>query len=62
MFWATWAHELIHSTGLKSRLKRDLGGAFGKARYAREGLVAEFGAVLLGDRLEIGTGIASRAT
>jgi antirestriction protein ArdC len=42
-FCATWAHEQIHSTGHESRLKRDLGGAFGKPRYAREELVAEQG-------------------
>jgi antirestriction protein ArdC len=44
-FCATWAHEQIHSTGHESRLKRDLGCAFGKARYAREELVAELGAI-----------------
>jgi antirestriction protein ArdC len=60
-FYATWAHEQIHSTGHESRLKRDLGGAFGKARYAREELVAELGAVLLGERLEIGSEIESHA-
>jgi len=60
-FCSTWAHEQIHSTGHESRLKRDLGGVFGKARYAREELVAELGAVLLGDRLEIGSEIESHA-
>ncbi len=60
-FCATWAHEQIHSTGHESRLKRDLGGVFGKARYAREELVAELGAVLLGNRLEIGSEIESHA-
>ncbi|MCT0199589.1 DUF1738 domain-containing protein [Synechococcus sp. CS-1325] len=60
-FCATWAHEQIHSTGHESRLKRDLGGVFGKPRYAREELVAELGAVLLGDRLEIGSEIESHA-
>jgi antirestriction protein ArdC len=39
----------------------DLGGVFGKARYAREELVAELGAELLGDRLEIGSEIESHA-
>lgn len=34
-YCATWAQEQIHSTGHESRLKRDLGGAFGKPRYAR---------------------------
>ena len=60
-FCATWAHEQIHSTGHESRLKRDLGGAFGKARCAREELVTELGAVLLGDRLEISSEIESHA-
>jgi len=61
-FYATWAHEQVHSTGHSSRLKRDLGGAFGKPRYAKEELVAELGAVLLGDRLEIGSELQSHAT
>ena len=60
-FYATWAHEAIHSTGHQSRLKRDLGGKFGQPRYALEELIAELGAVLLGDRLEIGTEIESHA-
>ncbi len=60
-FYATWAHEQVHSTGHSSRLRRDLGGAFGKLRYAREELVAELGAVLLGDRLEIGSELQSHA-
>jgi len=60
-FYATWAHEQVHSTGHASRLKRDLGGSFGKPRYAREELVAELGAVLLGDRLEIGSELQSHA-
>lgn len=45
---ATWAHEAIHSSGHSSRL-------------AREELVAELGAVLLGDRLEIGSAMANHA-
>ena len=57
---ATWAHEAIHSTGHANRLNRDLSGsATGDGAslraYAREELVAELGAVLLGDRLEIGS-------
>jgi len=60
-FYATWAHEQVHSTGHASRLNRDLGGAFGKPRYAREELVAELGAVLLGDRLEIGSELQNHA-
>lgn len=58
---ATWAHEAIHSTGHPSRLARDLGGAFGSAAYAREELVAELGAVLIGERLAIGSDTANHA-
>jgi antirestriction protein ArdC len=58
---ATWAHEAIHSTGHPSRLARDLTGAFGSAAYAREELVAELGAVLLGERLAIGSDTANHA-
>ncbi|MCX5946974.1 MAG: zincin-like metallopeptidase domain-containing protein [Cyanobacteria bacterium] len=60
-FYATWAHEGIHSTGHPSRLARDLGGGCGSESYAREELVAELGAVLLGDRLEIGSDSANHA-
>jgi antirestriction protein ArdC len=64
--YATWAHELIHSTGHSSRLARDLSGGMGEGgdggrAYAREELVAELGAVLLGDRLEIGSAMANHA-
>lgn len=55
--YATWAHEAIHSTGHPSRLKRDLSGAMGSRAYARE----ELGAVLLGDRLEIGSDVSHHA-
>ncbi|WP_255101170.1 zincin-like metallopeptidase domain-containing protein [Synechococcus sp. L2F] len=58
-FCANWAHEQIHSTRHESPLKRDLGGVFVKPRYAREELVAELGALLLGDRMEIGSEIES---
>ncbi|QEY32078.1 DUF1738 domain-containing protein [Synechococcus sp. RSCCF101] len=65
-FYATWAHEAVHSSGHPSRLNRDLQGAaadravLGPA-YAREELVAEPGAVLLGDRLQIGSAMANHA-
>ncbi|TVS02181.1 MAG: DUF1738 domain-containing protein [Cyanobium sp. PLM2.Bin73] len=64
--YATWAHEAIHSTGHPSRLARDLSGGMGSGgdggrAYAREELVAELGAVLLGDRLEIGSAMANHA-
>jgi antirestriction protein ArdC len=47
-------------------LARDLSGGMGEGgdggrAYAREELVAELGAVLLGDRLEIGSAMANHA-
>ena len=54
-FAATWAHEQIHSTGHASRLDRPQSGAMGSPSYAREELVAELGAVLLCQRLQIGS-------
>jgi len=59
--YATWAHEALHSTGHPSRLNRNLLGAMGSREYAREELVAELGAVLLGDRLEIGSNVGNHA-
>jgi len=59
--YATWAHEALHSTGHPSRLNRNLSGAMGSRDYAREELVAELGAVLLGDRLEIGSNVSNHA-
>lgn len=60
-FYATWAHEAIHSTGHKDRLGRDLYNQFGTPGYAREELVAELGAVMLCDRLEIGSNMVNHA-
>ena len=45
-FYNTALHEEGHSTGHKSRLNRDLSGAFGTPSYAREDLVAEISSVL----------------
>jgi antirestriction protein ArdC len=60
-YYATWAHEALHSTGHRSRLGRDLTGEMGDEAYAREELLAELGAVLLGERLEIGSDVANHA-
>lgn len=46
-YYATFFHELIHSTGHKNRLKRDFSGKFGTSNYAFEELVAELGALFL---------------
>jgi antirestriction protein ArdC len=47
MHYATMFHELIHSTGHKSRLERDLKPSFAKEEYSREELIAEFGSAFL---------------
>jgi antirestriction protein ArdC len=46
-YTATLSHELIHWTGAKHRLDRDLTGRFGSASYAAEELVAELGAAFV---------------
>ncbi|QPN63682.1 ArdC family protein [Synechococcus sp. CBW1004] len=60
-FAATWAHEQIHSTGHPSRLDRNQRGAMGTAAYAREELVAELGAVIVCQRLQIGSDFQNHA-
>lgn len=46
-YYRTLAHELIHATGHKSRLDRNILNRFGSVDYAREELVAECGAAML---------------
>lgn len=46
-YMATLTHELIHWSGAKERLCRDLSGRFGNRAYAAEELVAELGAAFL---------------
>lgn len=46
-YYSTLFHELVHSTGHETRLKRDLSGSFGSKNYAEEELIAELGASLL---------------
>jgi antirestriction protein ArdC len=46
-FYSTLFHELVHWSGSKSRLDRDLSGRFGTEGYAVEELVAELGAAFL---------------
>lgn len=58
---STWAHEQVHSTGHGSRLDRPQGGAMGSAAYAREELVAELGAVIVCQRLQIGSDFQNHA-
>ncbi|WP_288760077.1 zincin-like metallopeptidase domain-containing protein [uncultured Brevundimonas sp.] len=47
-YYAVLAHELVHWTGHRDRLDRDLSlGRFGDEAYAREELVAELGAAFV---------------
>lgn len=46
-YYCTFFHELIHSTGAKKRLNRDMTGTFGSKPYAYEELIAELGAVFM---------------
>ncbi|MBM2321033.1 MULTISPECIES: ArdC family protein [Marivita] len=46
-FYSTLCHELVHWSGAKPRLDRDLTGRFGDKAYAMEELVAELGAAFL---------------
>ncbi|MBI1290186.1 DUF1738 domain-containing protein [bacterium] len=46
-FYSTLCHELVHWSGAKHRLDRDLTGRFGSESYAVEELVAELGAAFL---------------
>ena len=47
LYYSTLFHELVHSTGHESRLKRTFGAAFGDDLYSREELIAETGAAFL---------------
>ena len=46
-FYSTLFHELVHWSGDKARLDRDLSGRFGDEAYAVEELIAELGAAFL---------------
>ncbi|RJL48804.1 DUF1738 domain-containing protein [Pectobacterium carotovorum] len=46
-FYATGLHELVHWSGGKKRLNREMKGRFGSADYAEEELVAELGSAFL---------------
>jgi antirestriction protein ArdC len=62
--YATWCHECIHSTGAEKRLNRKY-GRFGSKDYskdyAREELVAELGAFLMCNRLQISSDAQNHA-
>lgn len=46
-YYSTLFHELVHATGHKSRLTRDLTGKKGSTSYSFEELIAEIGAAFL---------------
>ena len=46
-YYSTLFHELVHSTGNESRLKRTFGDRVGDRLYSKEELVAEMGAAFL---------------
>ncbi|HDL6608537.1 TPA: DUF1738 domain-containing protein [Yersinia enterocolitica] len=46
-FYATGLHELVHWSGSKSRLNREMKGKFGSEGYAFEELIAELGSAFL---------------
>ena len=58
-FYSTLCHELVHWSGAKSRLDRDLSGRFGDDAYAIEELVAELGAAFLS--ADLGLSVEPRA-
>ena len=56
-YFATLFHELVHSTGHESRLKRSTlaeSSGFGSDPYCKEELIAEMGAAFLCGQAEIG--------
>jgi antirestriction protein ArdC len=46
-YYSTLCHELVHWSGAKPRLARDLANLFGSEAYAMEELIAELGAAFL---------------
>ena len=50
-FYSSALHEMAHSTGHSSRLDRVNHGAFGDPKYAKEELVAELTAAMIGNTL-----------
>lgn len=52
-YYSTVFHEMAHSTGVKSRLARELGNSYGSNNYAKEELVAELASCYLCQTLGI---------
>ncbi len=50
-YYSSALHEMTHSTGTANRLNRDKGAKFGDPKYAKEELVAELTAAMVGNTL-----------
>ena len=50
-YYSSLAHEMAHSTGVEKRLGRDMEGHFGDPKYAKEELVAELTAAMVGNTM-----------
>lgn len=54
-YYAAIFRMLIHSTGYKTRLNRDMGFRFGKQKYGKEELIGEIGSAYLCHKVGIFT-------
>lgn len=50
-YYSSALHEMCHSTGAANRLNREKGTKFGDAKYAKEEMVAELTAAMVGNAL-----------
>ena len=50
-YYSSLVHEMAHSTGVEKRLDRDMEGHFGDPKYAKEELVAELSAAMVGNSM-----------
>lgn len=57
VFYSTLLHEMAHSTGIESRLGRELKNHFGDPKYAKEELIAELTSAVTSHALGIVAGI-----
>lgn len=61
-FYSTLLHEMTHSTGIESRLGREVKNIFGDSKYAKEELIAEFTAAVSCRSLGIVSGVREENT
>ena len=50
-YYSTALHEMTHSTGTAERLNRNMEGRYGDPKYAKEELVAELSAAMVGNTI-----------